>query len=443
MLTTLAMALLRGATGSASAPGPGPGLRAPRRRETLHAGQRASQTLPAVLRTVEVRTVGPGIVEDGPAGPEQAFVALQPAPPRRRFLGPPVEVAGAAHDALVAPPVPFQVTHEVPQPVARPGMRAVVHDGLLETPARPGGQPLPAGEGADAFDEPGGAVEVERMHTLFLRPAEMLLPLPPEPAIGRLRKLRCLCPTPGGLFGRRASGGGLPVKLFQGRGCGTDLSCAGLRRVDARLALRFALLRSLRNPLPLPVRRRFADDRAPELAGPGMHFPQLLQLPLADAGALGQQALEGVWARPERCSLLQQRAVPVEGVAESLAIRYATARGGRVAVIEGAAGSGKTTTLRPITDLHKEHGYEIVPTAVALGDDCDARPYCVDKLLKLTAKGQVEIGRKTLIVVDEAGCCRPARRITYCSSPSVTARRWCSRATPGSSSRSRRGRGCG
>ena len=94
---------------------------------------------------------------------------------------------------------------------------------------------------------------------------------------------------------------------------------------------------------------------------------------------------------------------------QSLAIRHATVKGGRVAVIEGAAGSGKTTTLRPITDLHKEHGYEIVPTAVAwrtavaLGDDCDARAYCVDKLLKLAAKEQVEIGAKTLIVVDEAG----------------------------------------
>ena len=94
---------------------------------------------------------------------------------------------------------------------------------------------------------------------------------------------------------------------------------------------------------------------------------------------------------------------------QSLAIRHATVKGGRVAVIEGAAGSGKTTTLRPITDLHREHGYEIVPTAVAwrtavaLGDDCDARPYCVDKLLKLAARGQIEIGRNTLIVVDEAG----------------------------------------
>ena len=94
---------------------------------------------------------------------------------------------------------------------------------------------------------------------------------------------------------------------------------------------------------------------------------------------------------------------------QSLAIRHATVQGGRVAVIEGAAGSGKTTTLRPITDLHREHGYEIVPTAVAwrtavaLGDDCDARPYCVDKLLRLAARGQIEIGRNTLIVVDEAG----------------------------------------
>ena len=94
---------------------------------------------------------------------------------------------------------------------------------------------------------------------------------------------------------------------------------------------------------------------------------------------------------------------------QSLAIRHATTKGGRVAVIEGAAGSGKTTTLRPITDLHREHGYDIVPTAVAwrtavaLGDDCDARPYCVDKLLKLASKGQIEIGKRTLIVVDEAG----------------------------------------
>ena len=110
----------------------------------------------------------------------------------------------------------------------------------------------------------------------------------------------------------------------------------------------------------------------------------------------------------EKVENLLERGYPLSQE-QSLAIRHATMKGGRVAVIEGAAGSGKTTTLRPITDLHREHGYEIVPTAVAwrtavaLGDDCDARAYCVDKLLKLAAKGQVEIGPRTLIVVDEAG----------------------------------------
>ena len=110
----------------------------------------------------------------------------------------------------------------------------------------------------------------------------------------------------------------------------------------------------------------------------------------------------------EKVATLLERGYPLSQE-QSLAIRHATITGGRVAVIEGAAGSGKTTTLRPITDLHREHGYGIVPTAVAwrtavaLGDDCDARAYCVDKLLKLAAKGQIEIGAKTLIVVDEAG----------------------------------------
>ena len=123
----------------------------------------------------------------------------------------------------------------------------------------------------------------------------------------------------------------------------------------------------------------------------------------ADTGhGLPAQAVE------EKVHTLLEQGYPLSGE-QTEAIRFASSRGARVAVIEGAAGSGKTTTLRPITDLHREHGYEIVPTAVAwrtavaLGDDCDARPYCVDKLLKLAAKGQVEIGKRTLIVVDEAG----------------------------------------
>ena len=91
------------------------------------------------------------------------------------------------------------------------------------------------------------------------------------------------------------------------------------------------------------------------------------------------------------------------------AIRTVTSSGGRVAIIEGAAGSGKTTTLRPIADLYREHGSDIIATAVAwrtavaLGNDVEARPFCVDKLLRLAARGGIEIGGNTTIIVDEAG----------------------------------------
>ena len=91
------------------------------------------------------------------------------------------------------------------------------------------------------------------------------------------------------------------------------------------------------------------------------------------------------------------------------AIRTVTSTGGRVAIIEGAAGSGKTTTLRPIADLYREHGQSIIATAVAwrtavaLGNDVDARPFCVDKLLRLAARGGIEITKDTTIIVDEAG----------------------------------------
>ena len=91
------------------------------------------------------------------------------------------------------------------------------------------------------------------------------------------------------------------------------------------------------------------------------------------------------------------------------AIRSVTSSEGRVAIIEGAAGSGKTTTLRPIADLYREHGNAIIATAVAwrtavaLGNDVDARPFCVDKLLRLAARGGIGISKDTTIIVDEAG----------------------------------------
>ena len=90
------------------------------------------------------------------------------------------------------------------------------------------------------------------------------------------------------------------------------------------------------------------------------------------------------------------------------AMRAAT-QGGQITIIEGAAGSGKTTTLRPIADLYRDAGHDIIATSVswrvtlALGNDLDAPNWCVDKLNIGIARGSIPVGPKTVIVVDEAG----------------------------------------
>ena len=91
------------------------------------------------------------------------------------------------------------------------------------------------------------------------------------------------------------------------------------------------------------------------------------------------------------------------------AIHHATASGASLAIIEGAAGAGKTTTLRPIVDLHRERGYTVIGaanawiTANALGADCDIRPFAIAKLLSSLAKGHLTLDERTLLVIDEAG----------------------------------------
>ena len=90
------------------------------------------------------------------------------------------------------------------------------------------------------------------------------------------------------------------------------------------------------------------------------------------------------------------------------AIRHATSPQ-RTAIIEGAAGAGKTTTLRPIADLYREAGYTVLGTAVAwraaiaLGNDCNIDHYCVAMLTKLSEKNKLNLNPKTVIIVDEAG----------------------------------------
>ena len=91
------------------------------------------------------------------------------------------------------------------------------------------------------------------------------------------------------------------------------------------------------------------------------------------------------------------------------AIRAAATSDGRIAVIEGAAGSGKTTTLRPLADLWRDAGKKIIATAVpwrtamALGTDVDAPMLSVAKLLSMAARDRLDVDRNSVIVADEAG----------------------------------------
>ena len=106
---------------------------------------------------------------------------------------------------------------------------------------------------------------------------------------------------------------------------------------------------------------------------------------------------------------LKQQGYPLSGEQAS-AIHHATTGAGRIALIEGAAGSGKTTTLRPIVDLYRERGYRVLGaaiawrTALALGSDCAMEALAVRKLLAQAARGQLALdGAPTLLVIDEAG----------------------------------------
>ena len=81
----------------------------------------------------------------------------------------------------------------------------------------------------------------------------------------------------------------------------------------------------------------------------------------------------------------------------------------QVTLIEGAAGSGKTTTLRPLVDLYREQGYTAIGAATAwitantLGADCGIEPFSIAKLLADARKGRLTLDAKTLLIVDEAG----------------------------------------
>ena len=80
-----------------------------------------------------------------------------------------------------------------------------------------------------------------------------------------------------------------------------------------------------------------------------------------------------------------------------------------IAVIEGAAGSGKTTTLGTIADRYRAAGCRVIGTSTAwraarqLGDECKIESRALDSWLAKHRDGQPVFDAKTVLIVDEAG----------------------------------------
>jgi conjugative relaxase-like TrwC/TraI family protein len=81
----------------------------------------------------------------------------------------------------------------------------------------------------------------------------------------------------------------------------------------------------------------------------------------------------------------------------------------RLAVVAGAAGSGKTTTLSAIAQTYQQAEYRVIGSAVAwraaqqLGEECGFESRALDSWLAKHHDGQGVFDRKTVLIVDEAG----------------------------------------
>ncbi|MFI3905386.1 MobF family relaxase [Ochrobactrum sp. S1502_03] len=90
------------------------------------------------------------------------------------------------------------------------------------------------------------------------------------------------------------------------------------------------------------------------------------------------------------------------------AVQSATAPG-RLSIVEGAPGTGKTTLLAPIVEAWEAEGYRVVGTATAwrmanvLRDDLAIESRATASWLKRDAQGQRFLDAKSALIVDEAG----------------------------------------
>jgi len=105
-----------------------------------------------------------------------------------------------------------------------------------------------------------------------------------------------------------------------------------------------------------------------------------------------------------RCTAARLSAEQTEAVA-------AASDGSAIAIIEGAPGAGKTTTLKPVVDAYRDLGCRVIATASAwrianmLRDDLGVEARATASWIAAIKAGQPVLDKRTVLIVDEAGLC--------------------------------------
>ncbi|MBO9591158.1 MobF family relaxase [Devosia sp.] len=113
-------------------------------------------------------------------------------------------------------------------------------------------------------------------------------------------------------------------------------------------------------------------------------------------------------AAPERATTDQILAISGLNAEQEHVVREAT-RGARLVLVQGSAGTGKSTTLKAVANAWRSAGYEVAGASVAwraantLGADLGIEARAIDAWLKSIEQGNTPFVDKTCLIVEEAG----------------------------------------
>jgi hypothetical protein len=97
---------------------------------------------------------------------------------------------------------------------------------------------------------------------------------------------------------------------------------------------------------------------------------------------------------------------PAHAAAQRAAI-HALGGGGRLGVVIGVAGAGKTTLMGPLVKAWQAHGQDVIGLGLAwrqadaLQETGIRTTYAVSTFLQAVQKGEVQVGRRTVLAIDE------------------------------------------